>query len=160
MTTWNAFERAARDLARRGRERFERTHLALIATLREDGSPRISPIEPYILGGHLVIGVMRSAKQRDLRRDPRCALHSRVTDINASEGEFKIYGRAVPLDRSELRGADSDAWWAGRPKESYVLFSIEIDSASFVTYDLPQEEIQIVSWSPDSGLRELRRPYP
>jgi pyridoxamine 5'-phosphate oxidase-like protein len=89
---WAEFEEAAPDLAHNGRERFERTRVALIGTLRPDGSPRISPIEPYLLSDRLVIGVMRSAKGHDLLRDGRCTLHSAVSDVNGSDGEFKLRG--------------------------------------------------------------------
>jgi hypothetical protein len=80
---WQEFEAAAPRLAGLGRERFERDHLALIGTLRAEGSPRISPVEPYLVLGHLLLGFeWPTSKARDLR-DPRCTLHSTVTDPTA-----------------------------------------------------------------------------
>ncbi len=70
--------------------------LALLGTLRRDSSPRISPIEPCIAEGQLLIGVMVwSRKADDLRRDPRYALHSAVTDPDSGEGELKLHGQLV-----------------------------------------------------------------
>jgi hypothetical protein len=57
------------------------THVALLGTLRRDGSPRISPVEPYLWEGQLLIGAMAwSPKAADLRRDLRYVLHSAVID--------------------------------------------------------------------------------
>jgi hypothetical protein len=57
---WDAFEAAAPDLAARGRGRLEERHLCLVATLRRDGSPRISPVEPYFVDGELMLGMPRT----------------------------------------------------------------------------------------------------
>jgi hypothetical protein len=72
-----------------------------IATLRLDGSPRISGIEAAFEDGELVFGSMALARKgADLRRDPRFALHSATVDpVEGSEsewpGEAKITGRAI-----------------------------------------------------------------
>jgi hypothetical protein len=157
---WRDFESAAPELARAGRKRFERTRVALLATLQDDGSPRISPIEPFFLAGHLVIGSMRSGKARDLANDPRCAMHSSVTDIDASEGEFQLHGVAVRIDREQLGGADSEAWWAGREDAGSQLYSIDIERASLIEWDITKGEMRVLRWSDESGIRESRRPYP
>jgi hypothetical protein len=44
---WEQFARAAPELAAVARSSFVTTRLALLGTLRSDGFPRISPIEPY-----------------------------------------------------------------------------------------------------------------
>lgn len=155
---WSEFERAAPDLAAYGRERLERTRVALIATLRPDGSPRISPIEPVFAKGHLLLGVMRSAKERDLERDPRCALHSSVSDVEGSEGEFKIHGRAVRVDET-VREGEYDAWWKEFPDRATVL-ELVIDSASLVTWDTGRGMLKLTRWSRSSGLIVQARSYP
>jgi predicted pyridoxine 5'-phosphate oxidase superfamily flavin-nucleotide-binding protein len=67
--------------------RLNAARLALLGTLRHDGSPRISPVEPVIVGGQLLIGAMAwSAKAGDLRRDPRYVLRSAVTGPDSSAG--------------------------------------------------------------------------
>lgn len=75
------------ELAEIGRRRLEERHVCLIGTLRADGSPRISPVEPYLVAGDLVIGMMAgSRKAADLLRDPRLVVHSTVTRWEADEG--------------------------------------------------------------------------
>ncbi|HWJ31924.1 MAG TPA: pyridoxamine 5'-phosphate oxidase family protein, partial [Gaiellaceae bacterium] len=90
---WHEFEAAAPTLAQAARARFAGTSIALLGTVRADGSPRISPIEPYFTASHLLFGAMtRSAKTRDLERDARCTLHNAISDPTAGEAEFKLYG--------------------------------------------------------------------
>ncbi len=70
---WKELKRSDPGLAALGEERFERTGLVLIGTLRKNGWPRISPVEALIAGGHLYLGMMwQSRKALDLLRDPRC----------------------------------------------------------------------------------------
>jgi Pyridoxamine 5'-phosphate oxidase len=158
---WADFQAAAPDLARRGRECFERTGVALLGTLRSDGSPRISPVEPFFAGGHLILGVMaRSAKARDLRRDPRCVLHSAVTAPDAGEAELKLYGSAREVRDEAVRSSRPDAWWTAHPPEAARVMSLDIERAEVVSWNLEAGEMNVTSWTPDHGLSELKRPYP
>ena len=102
---WAEFAEAAPELAALGKAQFARTGLSLVGTLRRDGWPRISPVEPFIANGQLYLGMMwRSVKALDLLRDPRCVVHSTVSNRDGTEGEFKVYGRAVEVtDTEELR---------------------------------------------------------
>src|SRR3954468_14597914 len=76
VARWRAFEQAEPELAQRVRALFEAGHHKTIATLRADGSPRISGIECEFVDGELQFGSMTAAvKGADLRRDPRFALH-------------------------------------------------------------------------------------
>ena len=110
---WGEFAAADPELASLGEAQFARTGLALVGTLRRDGWPRISPVEPFIANGQLYLGMMwRSVKALDLLRDPRCVVHSTVSNRDGTEGEFKVYGRAVEVtDPEELRRF-SDAVYA------------------------------------------------
>jgi hypothetical protein len=157
---WGEFEQAAPELAHQGRERFERTHVALLGTLRPDGSPRISPIQPYLLAERLVIGVMGSPKAHDLSRDARCTLHSSVSDVNGSEGEFKLHGRALPIRETDLNDRDADAWWKESAPDSFALYSIDIQSATLVTWDTLTGRLAVRNWSPRGGTTEMTRDYP
>lgn len=157
--TWGALQAGAPDLARDGWARFDRTHVALLGTLREDGSPRISPVEPFLIQGQLVFGVMRSPKWDDIDRDPRVVLHSAVSDINGSEGEFKVYGRAVRTDEPAIRN-HQDAWWASRPAEQAAVFTVEITEAVLVRWSLELDRMQTTRWSVGSGASEGTRTYP
>ena len=159
--SWADLEAAAPELARLGRARIDATHVALLGTLRQDGSPRISPIEPYFGDGHVLLGVMaRSLKARDLLRDPRCVLHSAVTDPDAAEGELKLYGRATEVQDQELRESCPGAWWLGRPAEDALVVSLGIEQAAFVGWDLERARMRVLSWSPERGLTDETRPYP
>jgi hypothetical protein len=103
--TWGEFTHQEPELAALGEARFERTGLVLVATLRRNGWARISPVKPFIVGGQLYLGMMwQSKKALDLLRDPRCTIHNTVSDRQATEGEFKVYGRAVNVtDLAERR---------------------------------------------------------
>jgi pyridoxamine 5'-phosphate oxidase-like protein len=158
---WRDFEVAAPDLAQLGRERFARTGVALVGTLRKDGSPRISPVEPYLVLGHLLLGMMsRSGKTRDLLLDSRCSVHSSVSDVNGSEGEFQLHGRAILVEDDEIRHGDFPAWWQSLPREACDLFSVDIDCAVLVEWDISNGEMRVRRWSAESGSGELRHAYP
>jgi pyridoxamine 5'-phosphate oxidase-like protein len=132
--TWAQFVAASPELAVLGGERMERHGLILLATLRRDGSPRISPVEPLIVDGELELGMMwRSTKALDLLRDPRCHVHTIITDRNGTEGEFKLWGRARDLPLPErARYCDAlEAKIGWRPKEPFHCFAIAIESAAF-----------------------------
>ena len=156
---WHDLEGGAPELAREGWARFSRTKVALLGTVREDGSPRISPVEPFLLQGQLVVGVMRSPKLDDLRRDPRCVLHSSVSDIDGSEGEFKIHGRAIPTDDPALLDAEG-TWWAGREPDRVGVFTVEIDEAVLVRWSADQGRMTTTRWSRATGAQESTRTYP
>jgi Pyridoxamine 5'-phosphate oxidase len=155
---WGDFERAAPALAQAARARFEATRVGLLGTLRADGSPRISPIEPYFTPDELLLGAMaRSLKARDLRRDPRSVLHSAISGPDAGEPEFKLYGRAGEATRRDAR---PDAWWLSHPADAAVVFALEIERASSVTWALERGEMTVVTWSASGGLAEETRSYP
>ena len=123
-------------MAALGEERFERTGLVLIGTIRKNGWPRISPVEPLITDGHLYFGMMwKPQKALDLLRDPRCTVHSVISNRDASEGEFKVYGRGVEIQDLEVRRHYADALYekmGWKPEEpEYHLFSVDVENVAF-----------------------------
>jgi hypothetical protein len=157
---WANFEAASPVLAARGKERFEQAGVALLGTIRKDGSPRISPVEPFFAAGHLLLGLLPwSLKARDLTRDPRCVLHNIVTAPSAGESEFKLYGSARPVDR-RIRRSPTEAWWTARPEDEANVVSLDVDRAVLVEWDLERGVMKLVRWSPELGTRERTRPYP
>jgi hypothetical protein len=140
--TWAEFKAGAPELAAMCEEKFEETGLVLVGTLRKNGWPRISPVEPLIVEGHLYLGMMwRSRKAIDLLRDPRCTINSVVSNRDGTEGEFKVYGMAVDVRDPEERHRYVEAM---APKigvslevfaEEYHLFSIEVQSASYAVIE-------------------------
>jgi hypothetical protein len=152
---WEGFAAEAPELAALGEERFRRHELCLVGTLRRDGSPRISPCEVDFVSGELMLGMMwRSRKALDLLRDPRCVLHSCVSDREGTEGDFKLYGRALDVREPERRQAFRDAiharigWAPEEPR--YHLFAIDVLSAGFMLFG---GERFGMAWDPGRGLR-------
>jgi hypothetical protein len=150
MTAWREVEQAAPEFARRVRALFDAHRHKTIATLRADGSPRISGIEAAFEDGELVFGSMPNARKgADLRRDPRFALHSATVDpIEGAEaqwpGEAKISGRAVAT------GAGGDGPGGDR---------FQADVAEVVHTHLNAEATMLVVewWTPAHGLRRAER---
>ena len=93
--TWQEFAQQDPELAALGQERLDRNGLVMVATLRKNGWPRISPVEPLFHNGQLYLGMMwRSRKALDLLRDPRCSIHNAVSDRMASEGDQGLQPRS------------------------------------------------------------------
>jgi hypothetical protein len=157
---WAELEAAAPEIARLGRGRLEEARIALLGTLRRDGSPRISPVEPFLIEGHLLFGAMSwSSKTRDLQRDPRCVLHSAVTGPDTGVGELKLYGSAAEAG-DDLRAAPSGGWWLEHPREAATVFTLDVEQAVFVSWDLDQGEVTVMRWSSRHGFRATKRSYP
>jgi hypothetical protein len=139
-------------------DRFKRDQLAMLGTLRKDGFPRISPCEMDFAEGHLFLSMMwRSPKALDLLRDPRIVVHSVTCDKSGTDGDIKLYGRAIDIKDDGLRAAFREAImarsnWAPNEPE-YHLFSLDIQSASFVVFDGMGHE-NVMVWDPEKGLRK------
>ena len=150
MTAWQDVERAEPEFAKRVRALFDAHRHKTIATLRADGSPRISGIEVVFEHGELVFGSMPHARKgADLRRDPRFALHSATIDpVEGAEaqwpGEAKISGRAIAAG-SISDGPEGDRFQA--------------DIAEVVHTHLDEKATMLVVewWTPTRGLRRVER---
>jgi hypothetical protein len=150
MTAWHEVEQAEPEFARRVRALFDARRHKTIATLRVDGSPRISGIETVFEDGDLVFGSMPGARKgADLRRDPRFALHSATIDpVEGSEaqwpGEAKISGLAIAAGPI-TEGPDGDRFRA--------------DIAEVVHTHLNEAATMLVVewWTPGRGLRRIDR---
>jgi Pyridoxamine 5'-phosphate oxidase len=157
---WDEFRDAAPELAGLGEGVFERAGVVLVGTIRKDGSPRISPVEPLIFTGKLYLGMMwQSLKALDLLRDPRCTVHSAVSDREGAEGEFKLYGRAVDIQDPDERQRYGDALYQKigfQPEEpNYHLFSVDIFSAAFF---ITQGDYRALKrWRTGQPVREFRQ---
>jgi len=131
---WRDFCAEAPSLAEHALRLFETSGVVLVGTLRKDGSPRISPVETFIVEGELCLGMMwDSLKARDLLRDNRCTVHSALKDREAADGEFKLHGRALEVTDKALCQAYCDTlaakigWSPAGLK--FHLFKIDIQSA-------------------------------
>jgi hypothetical protein len=143
VASWGDFQAAQPEFAARVRQLMaSRKHLTM-ATLRQDGSPRISGTEVQFSGDELQIGSMpRAVKAMDLLRDPRVAVHGPTHDPSKSgkwRGEAKIAGRAIELP-SKGEG-----------------HSFRIDIQEAVITSLGGKGLVIESWTPAGGYRTLER---
>ena len=158
MASWNEIESSAPELAARARTAFDAHKHKVLATLRRDGSPRISGIEATFSDGELWLGMMSgSRKALDLRRDPRLALHSASLDPpddpTAWPGDAKLTGRAVEIDDPErLRklGAGDD------PAGAHV-FRVDITELVHTRVGDPADHLVIDLWQEGKGLRSMQR---
>jgi hypothetical protein len=150
MIAWRDVEDAAPEFAQRVRTLFDAHRHKTIATLRADGSPRISGIEAAFDDGELVFGSMANARKgADLLRDPRFALHSATVDpVEGSEaqwpGEAKISGRAIAA-RPATEGSDGER------------FHADIDSVVHTHLNETATMLVVEWWTPAHGLRRLER---
>src|SRR5580692_7502415 len=142
MTAWRDVEQAEPEFAGRVRALFDAYRHKTLATLRADGSPRISGIEAAFEDGELVFGSMPHARKGgDLRRDPRFALHSATVDpVEGAEaqwpGEAKISGRVIAAG-AITDGPDGDR------------FHTHVDEAATM--------LVVEWWTPKHGLRRVER---
>ena len=144
MASWAEFAAAEPRLARQVEERFGVRKHKTLATLRKDGSPRISGIETEFADGELRLGMMPdSRKLMDLRRDPRMALHSPTEDPpierpSGWRGEAKIAGRAA-----EVEG------------ENRV--RVDVEEVVFTHLNDAGDKLVVESWHPGRGRSRTER---
>ena len=153
MASWREIEASAPEFAAKVRGRFEAGTNKTLASLRADGSPRISATECKFEDGELTLGMMGgSRKLIDVRRDPRVAIHSPTLEpppepSTSWPGDAKMSGRLVEVaapDDNEFEGAG--------------FFRLDIAEAA-ITYlgGDPPDHLVIESWTPKGGwLRRTR----
>ncbi|HEY4928830.1 MAG TPA: pyridoxamine 5'-phosphate oxidase family protein [Acidimicrobiales bacterium] len=135
MATWATFRQGDPDLAALAEARMAEDGLVLVGTLRANGWPRISPVEPLIVGDELYLGMMwRSRKAMDLLADSRCVVHTTVTDKGGTKGDVKVYGRVrdvVDPDVRERYGVALEAAIGWRPDGDFHLFAVDVVEVGF-----------------------------
>jgi hypothetical protein len=155
VARWSEFEAAAPELAREVRGRLDARVHKTLATLRHDGSPRISGTETRFADGELWIGSMwRARKALDLQREPRFALHSGSEDPPGWEGDAKVAGVAEEVtDPERVRAINGEAAAAGPTH----LFRLDVREASAVRLSEDRKQLVIEVWTPSGGVRTMRR---
>ena len=155
MASWSDFEAAAPELAERVRARLDAHVHKTLATLRRDGSPRISGTETRLVDGELWIGSMWQARKAlDLQRDPRFALHSGSEDPPEWEGDAKLAGVALEItDPERVKEINGEAAASG-PSH---LFRLDLREVSTVSLDDERKALLIEVWTPDGGVRTMKR---
>jgi hypothetical protein len=157
MTTWQEVEAEAPELAVAVRERFEKYTLGMMATVRKDGSPRVSGIETGFRYGELWLGMMdHSRKGDDLRRDPRFALHAASTDKDVADPDAKLAGVALEVDGAakERYADDLERERDWRPQD-FLLFKVDVKE--LVRVFAEGDKLVIESWHEGTGLNRVAR---
>jgi Pyridoxamine 5'-phosphate oxidase len=140
VPSWAQVAAEAPELAERARGYLEAHKHKTLATLRRDGSPRLSGVEAEIVDGELWMGMMPgSLKAKDLQRDGRFALHSASEDPPAWPGDAKVAGRAIEVEHDE----------------SHHRFRCDI--TELVVVRVLDKQLVIESWHEGRGLRRLER---
>jgi hypothetical protein len=154
VASWGEVEAAEPELAARVRRLFDAGRHKTLATLRADGSPRISGIECEFVDGQLRFGSMGGARKgADLHRDPRFALHGPTFHPEEGKetewpGEAKIAGRAV---------ADASTATDGAAEAEGEMFTADITEVVVTGLDDRATMLVVEWWTPDAGYRRIER---
>ncbi|HYR48753.1 MAG TPA: pyridoxamine 5'-phosphate oxidase [Candidatus Eisenbacteria bacterium] len=146
MSSWAEIEAAEPDFAKKVRGVFDAHKHKTMATLRRDGSPRISGIEMEFSNREVFVGMMpASVKFGDLQRDARVAFHSASEDPPADDpaswtGDAKIAGRAIEV-----------------PEKEFKKFRIDITEVVLIRVGRPADHLVVESWHPGRGLIRRER---
>ena len=145
MPDWNEVVAAAPELAAAAEARFRATKHHVLATLRRDGSPRVSGTEVDFADGQLRIGSMwQAVKARDLRRDGRFALHANPGDGSMRGGDAKVSGVALEI-------TDPDG--AGQSH----LFRLDVTEVVVTSIHPDGDRLVIETWRPGEDVRRVER---
>jgi Pyridoxamine 5'-phosphate oxidase len=162
MVAWQRFA----DEAPRVADVFVRRHtasgnLCLLATLRSDGYPRISPMEPRIFEGQLLlVGMPNTTKFQDLGRDPRFCLHTATVDPYVADGDVKLWGDASNLQDRALHDRFAtnlfeEAGFDLRGQQFDPFYVADLTGAS--SLHIEDGQLAITIWKPGEGERVVRR---
>ncbi|MGP3925934.1 pyridoxamine 5'-phosphate oxidase family protein [Streptomyces sp. 8N616] len=126
----------------------------MLATLRKDGSPRVTGLEADFRFGHMWLGMMpNSRKAHDLRRDQRFALHANPGAGTAADGsDARLCGTAIEVTDplTIARYADEVA-----PPEPFHLFKAQLTEAVLTWVE--GSDLVVRVWHPGCPVRTLRR---
>lgn len=155
MSTWEEFCSQAPELAGAIGARLQAHKHHVLATLRRDGSPRVSGTEVEIVGGRLVLGSMPGAvKARDLQRDPRFALHANPGHHSMEGGDAKVAGRARELHDDE-KATVLAAYPEEVPPGPMHLFELDLTEAVLTTVD--DDHLYVDLWRPGAAVARFTR---
>jgi len=149
MASWADVCREVPEFAATVQAAFERNRHMTLATVRRDGSPRISGTELRFEDGEVLVGMMaRSRKALDLLRDPRVAVHGPTVDPPEESrewiGESKLAGRAIEVSNDD-------------PNDDSHAFRIDVDEVVFTRLNDAGDRLRIESWHPGRGIEVVER---
>jgi hypothetical protein len=158
MASWKTIEDTSPEFAAKVKGRFEAGTNKTLASLRADGSPRISATECKFTGGELTLGMMGgSLKLADVRRDPRVAIHSPTLEPPPEPstewpGEAKMAGSLVQVRAPD----DTDNPNSGFEDAGFFRLDITEVSLTYLGGD-PPDHLVIESWDTKAGWRQRTR---
>ena len=150
MASWQEIEREAPEFAARVCACFDAGTNKTLATLRRDGSPRVSGSEAAFHDGELTFGMMPgSMKLLDILRDPRIAMHSPTLEPPSDApqswpGDAKVAGRAAEMPTP-----------AGGQPGSY--YRVDITEVVHTRVGAPADHLVIESWHEGRGHQRRER---
>ncbi len=162
MATWDEVSKAAPELAQHVRKLFDAHRHKTLATIRRDGAPRISGIEAVFVDGELWFGGWAdSLKVRDLRRDPRFALHSGTAEpvyegetATAWDGDAKVAGRAVDItDPATVEAVTGRTFEPG----GHAQFRADLTEVVLTRLGDPPDHLVVEFWREGEPVRRLER---
>ena len=159
MSRWDDVRAEAPDLAKAAEQVFDARRHKVLATLRADGSPRVSGIEATFEGGDLWLGgTWQSVKCRDLLRDPRLALHSGTEDPPEDPDpgyvfDAKVAGRAVAVTDVDVLARFAE----GAPPGPMHLFRVDVSEVVVIRLGEPADHLVLDSWQLGAGVRRAER---
>ncbi|MGC4934500.1 pyridoxamine 5'-phosphate oxidase family protein [Gordonia sp. DT30] len=163
MATWDEFEHTAPRIAAVFRRRHTATgNLCMLGTLRADGFPRISPMEPRFFEGQLwLVGMPDTAKFADLARDPRFTLHTATVDTQVTDGDAKVWGTVEDVRDTALHqrfAADlyDDTGFDLRGRAFDHFFATDVVGAAAVEID--DGHLDITTWRA-GGVEQVHRKH-
>ncbi|APE34240.1 pyridoxamine 5-phosphate oxidase [Nocardia mangyaensis] len=162
MTTWSQFTEEAPRICALFLRRHQATgNLCMLGTVRADGSPRISPIEPTIFEDMLVLaGMPNTRKFDDLARDPRFCLHTATVDTMVTDGDAKLFGTVIdePDEALHARFAQKlfdDKGFDIRGMKFDHFYLADLTGAS--TVEAAEDHLDITVWKPGAGETVIRK---
>jgi len=145
VACWQDVVTAEPDLAAHVRRCFAIRKHATLATVRRDGSPRISGTEvEFHDDGEIFLGMMPgSMKALDLHRDARLALHCPTEDAPDGRpdqwiGDAKLAGLGIEV-----------------PAEGHHRFRIDVTEVVVTT--VAGDQLVVRSWHPGRGVETRQR---
>lgn len=162
MTTWKEFTQGAPRIAAIFTRRHAATgNLCMLATIRSDGFPRISPIEPRIFEDQLwIVGMPDTTKFRDLGRDPRFCLHTATVDTEVKDGDAKLWGVVYDVQDQALHQRFATALFEDtgfdlRGREFDHFYAADVTGASAV--EVGSGHMDVTIWKPGQPERIVRK---
>jgi hypothetical protein len=163
MASWSEFASAESEFAELARRFLDLNTHKVLATLRRDGSPRLSGTELQFCLGQVFFGSMPGAqKAKDIGRDPRISVHSGSVDPGPNrdgwDGDTTFSGTAVEvLDPSEIGKWSAEQDFPGLESGDFHLFRAELSRVTVVKLNPEREALAVSWWTPQEGLRTASR---